>query len=959
VTDRRARLVWLSRMRVLGLAVCLGLTSLTACTGVLKQLTSPGAAAREVARADGAAVRKSPNDSRSYRYVELPNRMRVLLVSDPKTDKSAASLVVFRGSFQDPEGYQGLAHFLEHMLFIGTAKYPEVDAYQEFVSKHGGSSNAYTASNHTNFYFDIQPEQFRDAMDRFSQFFISPLFEAKYVDREKNAVDSEYKLGLENDGWRGAAVMSQIVNPAHPEAKFNVGNLETLGDGVRDALLEFFEQNYSSDQMALVALSNEPLDALESWVAPMFGEVKNRELGPAPVQVPLFRESDLPAVVSYESVKEGYGVTYSFPVPAFRPYYRTQPATFLSNLLGHEGRGSLYQRLLREGWVESLAAGGQPIDDRTALLSVDIALTEAGYQHLDEITDALFDYIDLLRATPPERWRYDEQARIAELAFQFQEPSAADRFVVSVAPRFMDYPASEVLSGPYLMTEFDRALIESYVNLLTPENLLMEVTGRDVPTDQRERFYDVAYEVRRTLAPRGKLAADDLALPERNPYLPEDLTVLPNDPAPPRPAVETPELALWSDRDTEFDTPRSNLYLSLGVSGGIATPEDLAMATLYTSLVNDALSEDVYPAYLSGLGYSLNADGFGFELRVSGYSEKQLPFLESLLDALTSTEIDPARFAVLRDQLVREWRNSRDDPPYLQTFQAIGYLLLSNRWPPELLIPALEKRTPDDLKRWRDQRAARFHVLGLSHGNVSDDEPQALAEVLRKHLALGDFPRYEPEVVQVSSARRYAVDTDQQDAAMVLYLQDPDESTRSRALSALAASVLRQPYFTSLRTEQQLGYVVEVAPLAVRRRGGLAFIIQSPVASAAKLEGLTRSFLGDQLETIGSMSQDAFDGYQQGVVSRLTERDKNLGERGGRLWSNLELDVPSFDLDGEIAEQVKQLDLAQLVGFLKQTEARLQAERLMIYSKGKFDEVPTGGAQVGRLSDFKRGASGE
>ncbi|NJN53086.1 MAG: peptidase M16, partial [Gammaproteobacteria bacterium] len=70
-------------------------------------------------------VRKSPNDDRSYEYLVLDNGLKVLLVSDPSADKSAAALAVFRGSFDDPPGRGGLAHFLEHMLFLGTEKYPE------------------------------------------------------------------------------------------------------------------------------------------------------------------------------------------------------------------------------------------------------------------------------------------------------------------------------------------------------------------------------------------------------------------------------------------------------------------------------------------------------------------------------------------------------------------------------------------------------------------------------------------------------------------------------------------------------------------------------------------------------------------------------------------------------------------------------------------------------------------
>ena len=204
-------------------------------------------------------------DPREYHTLTLDNALDVVLVSDPAADKAAASLVVARGSFDDPDDRLGLAHFLEHMLFLGTGKFPDPDEYQAFVSANGGSHNAYTASDHTNYFFDIAPGKFDESLDRFSQFFIAPLFNEAYVDREKNAVNSEYELQLKDDGWRGNAVSRVVVNPAHPASRFNIGSIETLADrpgsSTRDALLGWFEQNYSSNQMKLVLIA--PLSLAE------------------------------------------------------------------------------------------------------------------------------------------------------------------------------------------------------------------------------------------------------------------------------------------------------------------------------------------------------------------------------------------------------------------------------------------------------------------------------------------------------------------------------------------------------------------------------------------------------------------------------------------------------------------------------------------------------------------------
>ncbi|RTZ72242.1 MAG: peptidase M16, partial [Gammaproteobacteria bacterium] len=158
-------------------------------------------------------VTKSPNDDRQYEYLELPNRMRVLLVSDPEADKAAAALTVGVGSTSDPPGRDGLAHFLEHMLFMGTEQYPDVDDYSDFIKKNGGMDNAFTAGGQTTYYFDIKPEALEPALDRFAQFFIAPLMDARYVEREKHAVESEYQLKLKDDTRRIGAAQKQSYNP--------------------------------------------------------------------------------------------------------------------------------------------------------------------------------------------------------------------------------------------------------------------------------------------------------------------------------------------------------------------------------------------------------------------------------------------------------------------------------------------------------------------------------------------------------------------------------------------------------------------------------------------------------------------------------------------------------------------------------------------------------------------------
>jgi insulysin len=898
-------------------------------------------------------ISKSPNDDRNYRYLVLDNKLRVLLVEDPDTDKAAASLTALRGSYHEPAQYQGLAHFLEHMLFIGTQKYPEVDGYQQFIATHGGSSNAYTAAEHTNYFFDIDPTQFQAGMDRFSQFFISPLLDPAYVDREKNAVNSEYQMQIKDDGWRTFSATKATMNPEYPGSRFNIGNLETLGDGVGSALIEFFEANYSADQMILVALSNEPLDAMESWVRPMFSAIENRDLGPRINTVKAFADDRVPALLNVQTLKNENQISFNFPIPATETYYRKKPAQYLTNLLGHEAAGSLHQTLKDKGWIASLGSGTNRLDETNAYLSVDVELTDSGLAHINEIGDLLFTYLDMLRKQDPEQWRYDEQAAAADLSFQFQEQSSATGFVYRAAPALAIYPPEDMLAAAYLMEEFDPELIKSYLAYLTPDNLIMTVTGPAVETDQIEQWFQVPYKLVLEGMEIETVPDTGLHLPPPNPFLPENLALLDNDEKGPQLRIDQPGLQLWLDLDTEFTVPRANQSLTLGVPGGFSSPVELVSARLYERLLSDSLNEYAYPALLAGLGYQLSVTPAGFRLGVSGYADKQLELLDTVLERFTALTIDPDRFAVIQQELVRDWRNFKNERPYQQSYTTLSNLLVSTSWPAELLADTLEAVTLKDLEQWRSQRLQTFSVLGLSHGNVGNAELDAVAELLRTRLTLKPFALTQPNITVVDDAYLLELDIDHEDASMVLYRQDPEASHAARAISALAATMLRQQFFTALRTEQQLGYVVSATNRTLRDRGGIAFIIQSPVASAGELEAATITFMQTQPAGLEAMTDAEFEQHKAGLVSRLTERDQNLRERTSRYLADLDVGETSFDSQAQIAALVSELSRADMLAFYQELITDLNKRRVLIYSPGKFEQVPEDGKRLSSATTLK------
>lgn len=249
------------------------------------------------------------SDYRTYRPLLLDNGITVLLAHDPQSKHFAASVSVHAGASCDPRFLPGLAHFTEHMCFLGSEAYPRENEYKQYLAKHGGKSNASTSMSHTTYQFDVLAEYGEKALDIFSNFFICPLFSKSGTQREVDAVDSENSKNLVDDGRRRWQILKSFADPQHHFSKFSTGNritlpassseksgvssdhplnniLKGINDGkhdendaaefVRAALLAFHERHYTPNKMTAVLVGPQSLDELESWAVPRFGRIPDR-----------------------------------------------------------------------------------------------------------------------------------------------------------------------------------------------------------------------------------------------------------------------------------------------------------------------------------------------------------------------------------------------------------------------------------------------------------------------------------------------------------------------------------------------------------------------------------------------------------------------------------------------------------------------------------------------------------
>lgn len=905
-------------------------------------------------------VLKPVSDQREYRYIELENGLRVMLISDAGADKAAASLDVNVGSRQDPKDYQGLAHFLEHMLFLGTEKYPEAGAYQAYITAHGGSHNAFTSFEHTNYFFDISADSLEPALDQFAQFFVGPLFNAEYVQREVNAVNSEYRARIRDDQRRELAVFKSQLNQEHPFAKFSVGNLDTLHSSeeaaLREQLLNFYRKNYSANIMTLTVIGRESLADLEALVRPKFSAVKNRNRHLAAIDAPLFKAGDLPRWINIQPVQNRRSLSVNFPVPDAEQYWRSKPLNYIGNILGHEGDGSLLSVLKARGWAENLSAGQSFDYQGGALFGVDVSLTDAGLKHVDEIVGLIYEGIAQLRDSGIEEWRFEEQAGLAKQEFMFRAQNAPINEVVQLSMALQKYPAQELLRGPYLMDDYRPDVLKEFLAVMTPENSYISLVAPDVSVDAEIARYQVNYGQREVSAEQlSALTKSDtagLGLPAKNNFVASDFSLKAGGESAPKLLASAP-IELWLNTDDVFELPKGRVYLLLESEEAVTDAEQRAKSDLWLRMVKDQLNELAYPAQLAGLDFDVSVGWRGIQISVGGFNQKQGELLAELLAVLKAPEWQQSRFSRLKAQRLRQFENARRQSPYQQVVAELPRML--NRETPGLVEHEAATQAADmaAVAEHVNSVMKNLHLRMLVDGNFDEADAKALAEVVTTALPNAVETRSPAQFVTQLAAgtavRKIAAEHD--DSAVLLYVQSAVKGMQARVAMGLTAQMMSADFYHQLRTEKQLGYVVSASVYPQREVAGMIFLVQSPVLDPAAVQGEINAYIQQWLTT--GVDEASFNKHKAGLLLRLAEQPENLWDAAARHWQDLLDDYPKFNSRELLLEALEGLSYSDWLAATQRDFAADKQRALLVYNTGKWPESIPAGKASGEPAKFK------
>ena len=899
-------------------------------------------------------------------HVTLPNGLRAMLCHTPEASESFVSMAVRAGHFYDPNDCQGLAHLLEHMLFMGSRHLPKPNAINGFIEQHGGTINAWTGTEYTNYHFNCSGDAIAQTLPAFADMLRQPLFEEDALTNEIKNIHAEFEFKKKDDLRRLYQIHKETCNPEHPFAKFSVGNCDTFSQHecteLKRRLKALHQSYYCALNMRLCIASPMPIRQLEALVNQCFGTLPSGQLA-SDDWPSLYTENELGIQINIHPLQSARRMIVTFALPALQNDYKTKPLNYISHLIGDEGEGSLLAYLKEKDWALNLIAGSGIEGDKFKDFNVSFQLTQEGLKHKAQVLEALFSYIELIREASTEEWRFHEKSQLNALALEYEENVKPLGIITEYAQHQFIFEPDELNRLRSTIGSYDRSIIEHALSFFTPKNLRLKVISKDVKTTQVCAFYEAEYSVEdiddaliHSLESAKKIP--ELCLPPPNPYLASEYTLILPETGfnVPNRLVDNGGYRFWFAQDQQFHSPKGDIYISFDAAQFSDSLTSVAAKRIWLGALNDHLQAKYYRAEIAGLHYRIYGHQAGFTLHTRGFTNQQTLLASQLLDAVLGFIPDERAFEHHKALQIQSLHNSLLNKPTNRLFSRLSVLIQRNTQAPVELLDVIENISYNEMLGCRSAAFEHYFVEAFMHGNWASEEAKAFSTSLHSHCKnAGGAPLSRAvSKLPVGGTLYHEVLCNHDDSAVVLYLQAPSPSLTDTALRMVLEQMLPAPFFNSLRTEQQLGYIVGTGYVPHNQHPGMAFYIQSPQCSPKQLLDAMTAFLFQQLNEI-EFYRFYWPTIQQNLIKQLEERDLTLSMKSQRLWVSLGTQDLEFNRNAKLAERIKGLSFEEIQDFAHQLAKRERCGELVLFSRGKFESIPTQEKRtINSISEFKK-----
>lgn len=836
--------------------------------------------------------------------IVLANGMQVLLISDPYASESAGAVSIEAGAWDDPKKFPGMAHFVEHLLFLGTSAYPKEEEFMRYVQERGGECNASTTRDRTVYGFSVHTEAFSESLNRFSHFFIDPLFTPSAIKREMHAVHHEFEDGIENDFFRIWRVFKETGNSEHPNKNFSCGNLTSLKEIQGSDIEQWFEKHYVPCHMKLVLSSSLQLEQLIELACRFFSCIPERGASKTvkkkSIEDCMVSSLQKGAFFYMEPTFNNKILSLRWEVPKeFMKNKRKRALTLLEKAINRNHPNSLSKVLEDEGLARQVKAEFWKIEKEHGFFNLDVTLTQEGVEQYEKVVTRCFQAIHSFK-----------EGEIPEHLLSQLKPSKLESFVSKDFRGVMEI-ASDFIEEFYLDSVKSEsldliAIASAFLEELTPQNcvyfLVAPFQELGIFPTHLEKWMGAEYFIRKMTEEKikiwGKADSDPLIgfkskeeLQQESLFLAdlEEDSVLTTvrDPVF---IVNTPFVKIrLVEPLMESDKLEAFFFIDAPSIGG--SIKNLSSGEIFIRSINNILKEEFKGN--PEVRCELEIDGRNLCLFFTASESFVKESLQKVFFLMRNPSTSVEQFEKAKKSFLDHYVG---DPDPIEHAQKILETLVSRLQSTEMeLYHSVIGLSYEEYKKWQKNALDRLSIEGAFLGMLQPLEAKELWDSISLVFPFIPYKSYELMTktcvyLEDQQAHCFVQKTHRLGNALLLMVASQGEYNKNSMARQMISSLLQNEFFSELRTRQQTGYKIHNWARVVNNTICYGFSLQSstyhPIDLLKRVEYFLNDFT-DALEERFSLSrfellQDTlmiFWRRQKGQASKQEDRvfaDRNL-----------------------------------------------------------------------------------
>jgi coenzyme PQQ biosynthesis probable peptidase PqqF len=750
----------------------------------------------------------------------LANGLRVSLRHAPGLKRCAAALRVAAGSHDAPLAWPGLAHFLEHLFFLGTERFPADDGLMAYVQRHGGQLNASTRERTTDFFFELPPQAFAGGLERLCDMLAHPRLNPDDQLREREVLEAEFIAWSQDVSAQQQHALFNGLSPDHPLRGFHAGNRDSLAvqqPEFQQALNAFYQRFYQTGQITLSLAGPQSVDELRSLAERLSADFTVSEQQPQSAPPALMAT----AMASYQQADERR-LNLLFALEDL-PDSSGEALDFLCTWLNASKPGGLVAELRHRQLIDSLKAAPLYQFAGQALLHIEFNLTASATTQAGTVGELLGDWLGFFADHADWSKLREEYALLQQRKRQASNALALARLdSEKLEPELSE---SCVIALKAILQQMNPAPVDNLAVAwqLPPSNPFLRSADAPAPAGLI-RGQTSAHRGLRTFAQDRTRSRRERSPMQFSPALADD-------------SGEAAVCLRW-----RLDsTPQANLQ-----------------PTLARSL--QGLCDDARQA---GVELSFSETGNQWLLKMSGLHEPMPAILEQALLCLTKPAADA-------------WLNTESPAPLIAIRQLLKAL------PTHCLgrdsHPTSQPANADDLQQiWA---GARWD--GLVAGLPASVQT-AITRTLSRVPGIPDSEMTAPVSI-AGQCLWSELPNDTNENALLLFCPTPTQELADEAAWRLLSQLSQTPFYQRLRVELQLGYAVFSGVRQINGQTGLLFGVQSPSALVKEILEHIEAFLKQLPELISTLDDGALINQQQVLAEQLDGNAMPLAQAFELLW---------------------------------------------------------------------------